>query len=125
MLPLYYIQLRQGDSLDQTIAKMSLEESDCWKPMQLKDCFLSPMPSFPSPRLAQATFCSSVPCGDTLHIFSFPSGSGFVMCSGKENPDSDADLDVDGDDTLEYGKPQYHFLEVLNSHQETVALLCH
>lgn len=29
------------------------------------------------------------------------------MCSGKENPDSDADLDVDGDDTLEYGKPQY------------------
>ncbi|KAG8507695.1 E3 ubiquitin-protein ligase RNF220, partial [Galemys pyrenaicus] len=32
-------------------------------------------------------------------------GSGFVMCSGKENPDSDADLDVDGDDTLEYGKP--------------------
>lgn len=36
-----------------------------------------------------------------------PTGSGFVMCSGKENPDSDADLDVDGDDTLEYGKPQY------------------
>eukprot|EP00069_Balaena_mysticetus_P002398 bmy_16025T0 len=35
----------------------------------------------------------------------FHSGSGFVMCSGKENPDSDADLDVDGDDTLEYGKP--------------------
>ncbi|XP_042095907.1 E3 ubiquitin-protein ligase RNF220 isoform X15 [Ovis aries] len=34
-------------------------------------------------------------------------GSGFIMCSGKENPDSDADLDVDGDDTLEYGKPQY------------------
>lgn len=34
-------------------------------------------------------------------------GSGFVLCSGKENPDSDADLDVDGDDTLEYGKPQY------------------
>ncbi|KAM7338990.1 hypothetical protein ACRRTK_002474 [Alexandromys fortis] len=28
-------------------------------------------------------------------------GSGFVMCSGKENPDSDADLDVDGDDTLD------------------------
>ncbi|KAG8132297.1 hypothetical protein E2320_010158, partial [Naja naja] len=38
--------------------------------------------------------------------------SGFVMCSGKENPDSDADLDVDGDDTLEYGKPQYHFLDI-------------
>uniref|UniRef100_A0ACB8EN47 Uncharacterized protein n=1 Tax=Sphaerodactylus townsendi TaxID=933632 RepID=A0ACB8EN47_9SAUR len=34
-------------------------------------------------------------------------GSGFVMCSDKENPGSDADLDVDGDNTLEYGKPQY------------------
>lgn len=41
-------------------------------------------------------------------LFCFP-GSGFIMCSGKENPDSDADLDVDGDDTLEYGKPQYRF----------------
>ncbi|XP_048352538.1 E3 ubiquitin-protein ligase RNF220 isoform X4 [Sphaerodactylus townsendi] len=38
-------------------------------------------------------------------------GSGFVMCSGKENPDSDADLDVDGDDTLEYGKPQLRYTE--------------
>uniref|UniRef100_H2ZT24 Uncharacterized protein n=1 Tax=Latimeria chalumnae TaxID=7897 RepID=H2ZT24_LATCH len=36
-------------------------------------------------------------------------GSGFVMCNSKENHDSDADLDVDGDDTLEYGKPQYPF----------------
>lgn len=43
-------------------------------------------------------------------IIFFP-GSGFIMCSGKENPDSDADLDVDGDDTLEYGKPQYRFLK--------------
>ncbi|KAB1256540.1 Receptor-interacting serine/threonine-protein kinase 2 [Camelus dromedarius] len=34
-------------------------------------------------------------------------GSGFVMCGGKENPDSDAALDVDGDDTPEYAKPQY------------------
>lgn len=34
------------------------------------------------------------------------------MCSGKENPDSDADLDVDGDDTLEYGKPQYPWVSV-------------
>ncbi|XP_035296349.1 E3 ubiquitin-protein ligase RNF220 isoform X1 [Cricetulus griseus] len=40
-------------------------------------------------------------------------GSGFVMCSGKENPDSDADLDVDGDDTLEYGKPQYTEADVI------------
>lgn len=36
------------------------------------------------------------------------------MCSGKENPDSDADLDVDGDDTLEYGKPQYRFWKAYN-----------
>lgn len=36
-------------------------------------------------------------------------GSGFVTCSSKENHDSDADLDVDGDDTLEYGKPQHPF----------------
>ncbi|MGH0149122.1 UNVERIFIED_CONTAM: hypothetical protein FKN15_042172 [Acipenser sinensis] len=34
-------------------------------------------------------------------------GTGFVTCSTKENHDSDADLDVDGDDTLEYGKVQY------------------
>lgn len=51
--------------------------------------------------------CSPVTCSPC-----FLPGSGFVMCSGKENPDSDADLDVDGDDTLEYGKPQYHFLVV-------------
>ncbi|XP_060787463.1 E3 ubiquitin-protein ligase RNF220a isoform X6 [Neoarius graeffei] len=31
-------------------------------------------------------------------------GTGFAMCSTKESHDSDADLDVDGDDTLEYGK---------------------
>lgn len=46
-------------------------------------------------------------------LFYFP-GSGFIMCSGKENPDSDADLDVDGDDTLEYGKPQYRFWKAYN-----------
>ncbi|XP_015666832.1 E3 ubiquitin-protein ligase RNF220 isoform X2 [Protobothrops mucrosquamatus] len=40
-------------------------------------------------------------------------GSGFVMCSGKENPDSDADLDVDGDDTLEYGKAQYTEADII------------
>ncbi|XP_041417378.1 E3 ubiquitin-protein ligase RNF220 isoform X5 [Xenopus laevis] len=34
-------------------------------------------------------------------------GSGFVMCGNKENHDSDADLDVDGDDTLNYGKAQF------------------
>ncbi|XP_042319180.1 E3 ubiquitin-protein ligase RNF220 isoform X2 [Sceloporus undulatus] len=40
-------------------------------------------------------------------------GSGFVMCSGKENPDSDADLDVDGDDTVEYGKSQYTEADII------------
>ncbi|KAG8436995.1 hypothetical protein GDO86_007906 [Hymenochirus boettgeri] len=40
-------------------------------------------------------------------------GSGFVMCSSKENHDSDADLDVDGDDTLEYGKAQYTEADVI------------
>ncbi|MBZ3871559.1 E3 ubiquitin-protein ligase RNF220 [Sciurus carolinensis] len=33
---------------------------------------------------------------------------------GKENPDSDADLDVDEDDTLEYGKPQYTEADVIH-----------
>ncbi|XP_075472314.1 E3 ubiquitin-protein ligase RNF220 isoform X6 [Ascaphus truei] len=40
-------------------------------------------------------------------------GSGFVMCSSKENHDSDADLDVDGDDTLEYGKAQYTEADII------------
>lgn len=35
------------------------------------------------------------------------------MCSTKESHDSDADLDVDGDDTLEYGKAQYPWLVVM------------
>ncbi|XP_044522203.1 E3 ubiquitin-protein ligase RNF220-like [Gracilinanus agilis] len=40
-------------------------------------------------------------------------GSGFIVCNGKENPDSDADLDVDGDDTLEYGRPQYTEADII------------
>ncbi|MGH0165048.1 UNVERIFIED_CONTAM: hypothetical protein FKN15_049276 [Acipenser sinensis] len=40
-------------------------------------------------------------------------GTGFVTCSTKENHDSDADLDVDGDDTLEYGKVQYTEADVI------------
>nr|DBA17724.1 TPA: hypothetical protein GDO54_016053 [Pyxicephalus adspersus] len=40
-------------------------------------------------------------------------GSGFIMCSSKETHDSDADLDVDGDDTLEYGKSQYTEADVI------------
>ncbi|XP_078791649.1 E3 ubiquitin-protein ligase RNF220a isoform X9 [Oryzias latipes] len=41
-------------------------------------------------------------------------GTGFATCSIKENAaDSDADLDVDGDDTLEYGKAQYTEADVI------------
>ncbi|XP_068095643.1 E3 ubiquitin-protein ligase RNF220 isoform X5 [Hyperolius riggenbachi] len=40
-------------------------------------------------------------------------GSGFIMCSSKETHDSDADLDVDGDDTLEYGKAQYTEADII------------
>ncbi|TRZ00647.1 hypothetical protein DNTS_027227 [Danionella cerebrum] len=35
------------------------------------------------------------------------------MCSTKESHDSDADLDVDGDDTLEYGKAQYTEADII------------
>ncbi|XP_023865275.1 E3 ubiquitin-protein ligase RNF220 isoform X2 [Salvelinus sp. IW2-2015] len=38
---------------------------------------------------------------------------GFAMCSTKESHDSDADLDVDGDDTLEYGKAQYTEADII------------
>ncbi|XP_036410889.1 E3 ubiquitin-protein ligase RNF220a isoform X2 [Megalops cyprinoides] len=40
-------------------------------------------------------------------------GTGFATCSTKENHDSDADLDVDGDDTLEYGKAQYTEADII------------
>lgn len=41
-------------------------------------------------------------------------GTGFATCSIKESAaDSDADLDVDGDDTLEYGKAQYTEADVI------------
>ncbi|XP_028834450.1 E3 ubiquitin-protein ligase RNF220a isoform X4 [Denticeps clupeoides] len=40
-------------------------------------------------------------------------GSGFALCSTKESHDSDADLDVDGDDTLEYGKAQYTEADII------------
>ncbi|XP_067329997.1 E3 ubiquitin-protein ligase RNF220a isoform X7 [Channa argus] len=40
--------------------------------------------------------------------------SGFATCSIKESAaDSDADLDVDGDDTLEYGKAQYTEADII------------
>lgn len=37
------------------------------------------------------------------------SGAVLVSTTSKECRDSDADLDVDGDDTLEYGRAQYPF----------------
>ncbi|KAJ4937420.1 hypothetical protein JOQ06_001979, partial [Pogonophryne albipinna] len=41
-------------------------------------------------------------------------GTGFATCSVKESAaDSDADLDVDGDDTLEYGKAQYTEADII------------
>ncbi|XP_029971965.1 E3 ubiquitin-protein ligase RNF220a isoform X9 [Salarias fasciatus] len=41
-------------------------------------------------------------------------GTGFATCSIKESAaDSDADLDVDGDDTLEYGKAQYTEADII------------
>ncbi|XP_077413692.1 E3 ubiquitin-protein ligase RNF220a isoform X5 [Vanacampus margaritifer] len=39
--------------------------------------------------------------------------TGFATCSIKESGDSDADLDVDGDDTLEYGKAQYTEADII------------
>uniref|UniRef100_A0A3Q2ZHT8 E3 ubiquitin-protein ligase RNF220 n=1 Tax=Hippocampus comes TaxID=109280 RepID=A0A3Q2ZHT8_HIPCM len=40
--------------------------------------------------------------------------TGFATCSIKESgADSDADLDVDGDDTLEYGKAQYTEADII------------
>ncbi|XP_069366946.1 E3 ubiquitin-protein ligase RNF220a isoform X1 [Paralichthys olivaceus] len=41
-------------------------------------------------------------------------GTGFATCNIKESAaDSDADLDVDGDDTLEYGKAQYTEADII------------
>lgn len=39
-----------------------------------------------------------------------------VSTTSKECRDSDADLDVDGDDTLEYGRAQYPFVENASVH---------
>uniref|UniRef100_A0AAY4BD40 E3 ubiquitin-protein ligase RNF220 n=1 Tax=Denticeps clupeoides TaxID=299321 RepID=A0AAY4BD40_9TELE len=40
-------------------------------------------------------------------------GVGIVSSTSKENHDSDVDLDVDGDDTLDFGKPQYTDTDVI------------
>lgn len=47
-------------------------------------------------------------------IFIVFTATGFSTCSIKESAaDSDADLDVDGDDTLEYGKAQYTEADII------------
>lgn len=54
--------------------------------------------------------------GDKDNSFSLclSPGTGFATCSIKESAaDSDADLDVDGDDTLEYGKAQYTEADII------------
>uniref|UniRef100_UPI00358E6DF6 E3 ubiquitin-protein ligase RNF220-like isoform X2 n=1 Tax=Myxine glutinosa TaxID=7769 RepID=UPI00358E6DF6 len=42
-------------------------------------------------------------------------GSGFATCSSVEPQDSDGDLDVDGDETLAYGKPQYTEADIIQT----------
>lgn len=73
--------------------------------------------------MANITFCDSDPTNenaplsasnfvtheDTANVCSdvLVSGAVLVSTTSKECRDSDADLDVDGDDTLEYGRAQY------------------
>jgi len=37
----------------------------------------------------------------------YHSGSGFQVTSSRRNVDEDVNLDVDGDDSEQYGRPQY------------------
>ncbi|TNN46728.1 Protein scribble [Liparis tanakae] len=56
------------------------------------------------------------PGPDALHLARgrVQKGTGFATCSIKESTaESDADLDVDGDDTLEYGKAQYTEADII------------
>lgn len=56
---------------------------------------------------------STTEVSNTKYIFCF-TGTGFATCNIKESAaDSDADLDVDGDDTLEYGKAQYTEADII------------
>lgn len=49
-----------------------------------------------------------------LTVWILFTGTGFATCNIKESAaDSDADLDVDGDDTLEYGKAQYTEADII------------
>lgn len=68
------------------------------------------------------TQCSLIPTvqyflnkhGSDCLVSVVSTGTGFATCSIKESAaDSDADLDVDGDDTLEYGKAQYTEADII------------
>uniref|UniRef100_A0A8C4QB74 Ring finger protein 220 n=1 Tax=Eptatretus burgeri TaxID=7764 RepID=A0A8C4QB74_EPTBU len=50
-------------------------------------------------------------------------GSGFATCSSVEPQDSDGDLDVDGDETLAYGKPQYTEADIIQACVENTAMV--
>uniref|UniRef100_A0A087Y790 E3 ubiquitin-protein ligase RNF220 n=1 Tax=Poecilia formosa TaxID=48698 RepID=A0A087Y790_POEFO len=58
----------------------------------------------------------------------FKAGLTLVSTTSRECRDSDADLDVDGDDTLEYGRAQYSETDVIpcsaESSKESAAKLC-
>ena len=43
----------------------------------------------------------------TRFVSVFPPGSGFQTYSSRRHIDEDIDLDVDGDDSKQYGEPQY------------------
>uniref|UniRef100_A0A8B9JDK2 E3 ubiquitin-protein ligase RNF220 middle domain-containing protein n=1 Tax=Astyanax mexicanus TaxID=7994 RepID=A0A8B9JDK2_ASTMX len=54
-----------------------------------------------------------------MHMVSILRGFRGLVCSTvKENQDSDADLDVDGDDSLNYGKAQYSETDVIPSSRD-------
>ena len=68
----------------------------------------------PSPALSLSPSYSPPSLSPALSLPLSPSGTGFVVCGTKESAaDSDGDLDVDGDDTLEYGKAQYTEADVI------------
>lgn len=57
-----------------------------------------------------------------INIFFSPTGSGFQTYSSKRHIEEDIDLDVDGDDSKQYGEPQYPYA-VYQSTTDVVYLL--
>ena len=47
------------------------------------------------------------------HSWKMASEAPALSCAKRKNPDSDADMDVDGGDTLEQGKPQFTEADVI------------